>query len=340
MKSRELVQKTLNFETPARIPRQLWVLPWAEVHHAGALRNIHRNFPDDIVSAPAPYQSLPRTKGDKYTQGQYIDEWGCTFSNSMSGIIGIVQKPRIAQWIELEDLYPPEELLSLDKEAVNAFCRSSEQFVLGNTSTRPFERLQFIRTMEQALMDLLEQPSELFILLDKMHQFYCREIEMWAQTDVDAVTFMDDWGMQNGLLIPPRIFREIFKPMYKEYAEIAHNHGKYIFMHSDGHITEILPDLIEIGVDALNAQIFCMGVEDLGEKFQGKITFWGEIDRQYLLVNGTRQEIFQAVKDVFHSLYADGGIIAQCEFGLEAKPENVAAVFNAWDSFQAPANMI
>ncbi len=102
-------------------------------------------------------------------------------------------------------------------------------------------------------------------------------------------------------------------------------------MHSDGHITEIIPDLIEVGVQALNAQIFCMGVEDLGRQFKGKITFWGEIDRQQLLVHGTRQEIAQAVHMVWNSLYAQGGVIAQCEFGLEANPENVLAVFEAWN---------
>lgn len=340
MKPRELVYKTLNFTAPARIPRQLWVLPWAEAQHTGALQKLRRDFPDDIVSAPALYLRLPPTQGDKYTRGKYVDEWGCTFSNPLNGIIGIVQKPRIAQWSELEGLSPPDELLSLNQEAVNAFCRESDRFVLGDTSVRPFERLQFIRTMEQALMDLLERPSELFILLDRMHQFYCREIEIWAQTEVDGITFMDDWGTQNGLLIPPALFREIFKPMYREYAEIAHKHGKYLFMHSDGYITEIIPDLIEVGVDALNSQIFCMGVEELGEKFRGKITFWGEIDRQHLLVNGTQKEISQAVKQVFQSLYAEGGIIAQCEFGLEARPENVAAVFAAWDSFQMGENVI
>ena len=119
--------------------------------------------------------------------------------------------------------------------------------------------------------------------------------------------------------------------MYAEYAEIARNYGKEVFMHSDGHITEIIPDLIDVGVQALNAQIFCMGVEELGHQFKGQITFWGEIDRQQLLVHGTRQEITQAVHKVWNSLYAQGGVIAQCEFGLEANPENVLAVFEAWN---------
>ena len=103
-------------------------------------------------------------------------------------------------------------------------------------------------------------------------------------------------------------------------------------MHSDGFITDIIPDLIEIGLDALNAQIFCMGIDELGDKFQGKLTFWGEIDRQHLLPSGSKQDIQMAVKDIWKYLYADGGIIAQCEFGLRAKPENIRTVFETWDS--------
>lgn len=75
-----------------------------------------------------------------------------------------------------------------------------------------------------------------------------------------------------------------------------------------------------------------MGVRELGERFRGKITFWGEVDRQHLLPHGTREEIEQAVQKIWHELYAEGGVIAQCEFGLEAKPENVFSVFETWDS--------
>ena len=101
---------------------------------------------------------------------------------------------------------------------------------------------------------------------------------------------MDDWGSQRSLLISPAMWRTYFKPMYRDYVQIAHAAGKKFFMHSDGHILAIYPDLIEIGVDALNSQIFCMGVEQLAP-FAGKITFWGEIDRQHLLAFATPDEV-------------------------------------------------
>jgi hypothetical protein len=74
-----------------------------------------------------------------------------------------------------------------------------------------------------------------------------------------------------------------------------------------------------------------MNIEELGEKFCGEITFWGEIDRQNILPNGKRNEIQNAVNRVYNNLYANGGVIAQCEFGPAAKPENIFYVFESWN---------
>ena len=101
-------------------------------------------------------------------------------------------------------------------------------------------------------------------------------------------------------------------------------------MHSDGYILPIIPSLIELGLDALNSQIFCMGVENLN-KYRGQITFWGEIDRQHLLVKGSSQEIENAIRSVKENLWLKGGCIAQCEFGAGANPDNVYKVFETWD---------
>jgi uroporphyrinogen decarboxylase len=335
MNSKELVYRTLTCQLPERIPRQAWILPWAERRYPESVRQLRRRYPDDIVNAPEIYVRQPRRVGDKHSQGIYVDEWGCTFTNNQDGAIGIVQKPSIAGWEDLDNWRAPEETLTVDREAVNAFCDKSEKFILSATMQRPFERLQFIRTMEQALVDLKEQPPELFDLLSRIHGHYCKEVEVWSRTDVDAIGIMDDWGTQGSLIVSPQIFRKIFKPMYSDYVEIARSHGKSVFMHSDGHITEILQDLIDIGIEALNSQIFCMNIEEIGERFRGKITFWGEIDRQYLLSRGSREEIKQAVDRVFRELYAQGGVIAQCEFGLEARPENILAVYNAWSEIDS-----
>jgi len=331
MTSRELVRRTLEFGSPPLVPRQAWILPWAEDHYPAEVARLRAEFPDDIVTSPALYRSPLPVVGSRYEKGVYLDEWGCRFTNIHGGVIGIVREPLIRDWSDLDRFSTPDAPLAVDRPAVNAFCCATDRFVLAGTLVRPFERLTFIRTMELALMDMLRQPPQLFDLLGRIHAHYVKEVEAWAATDVDAIVLMDDWGMQNRMLVAPDVFRRLFKPFYREYCEIARRHGKYVFMHSDGCIIDIIDDLIEIGVDALNSQIKCMGATELGRRFAGRITFWGEMDRQHLLPFGSIDDVRRAVREARDNLYANGGVIAQCEFGPGAKPENVFEVFRTWN---------
>ena len=246
-------------------------------------------------------------------------------------MIGEVKEPLLKDYAEVEQLRLPEELLSVDLQQVNAFCRSTDRFVLAGVCPCPFERIQYLRTSANLYIDLMENRAGVTALLNKVHQFNLKVYERWVESEVDAITWNDDWGAQRALLISPKLWRQLFKPIYKDYVDLAHRHGKYAFMHSDGYIADIIPDLIEIGVDALNSQLFCMNIEELGQRYAGKLTFWGEIDRQRLLAFANPAEVAAAVQRVRQALYRNGGVIAQCEFGAGARPENVAQVFQSWN---------
>jgi len=322
MNPRKLVQRTLEFDKPNRIPRQTWVLPWAMDKHPEMVAKIQADFPDDIIPCLPFYKTPLPVEGDRYTPGAYVDEWGCVFKNILKGAIGEVKSPLLTNWADVESVRLPVERLSIDKEKVNGFCRSTDKFVQAGCVPRPFERLQFIRGTVNLLLDLMDRPPQLFSLLERIHDFYLQELELWAETEVDSLFIMDDWGSQSSMLVSPDLWRKLFKPLYKDYVELAHKKGKYLFMHSDGHILDILPDLSEIGIDALNSQVSLMGEENLAP-LAGKITFWGEPDRQTLLRAGTKDDVVEAVSKMKEHLYKDGGLIALCEFGLAADPKNI-----------------
>ena len=333
MTSRDLVKATLNFENRSgRVPRQMWTLPWAFDNAGDMVRKIQKEFPDDIVTAPAILKKPTIAQGDEYAVGEFTDAWGCKFTNIHKGVIGEVKEPLVKEedWSDWENIHIPVEWLDFDVDVVNKFCRNTDKFVIAGCCPRPFEQLQFIRTTQEFYMDLVDPPEDMLRFMDKMFDFYCELQEKWAKTDVDALNFMDDWGSQNGLLINPVAWDKYFRRFYKEFIDIARRNGKKTFMHSDGNTLAIYPRLIDLGLDALNSQIFCMGVDQL-EQFKGKITFWGEIDRQHLLPNGTKENIVQAVKQVKERLWDNGGCIAQCEFGPGAKEENVYTVFETWN---------
>ena len=333
---REIVKRCLTFNHPERIPRDLWILPWAELHHPEAVAEITARFPNDIIKSQYEYPTSSNMKGDRYKVGYYSDEWGCVFKNIQEGIIGEIETPILPDISDWRRVEPPYEQLSVDRkqacDIINRHHGETDRFVIANSFPRPWERYQFLRGTENAMIDVLMQGKDAKGLLMKIHDFYLKELEFWLQSDVDAVWFMDDWGAQNQLLISPALWRDMFKPLYKDYCDFAHAHGKFILMHCDGYITDIFEDLIEIGVDAVNSQLFCMDFSDLKRIARGKITFWGEIDRQHVLPSSDPQVGRDAVRKVASHLYDPaGGIITQFEFSLGTNPETVIAVLDEWD---------
>lgn len=335
--SRELVERTLRFEPTPRVPRHLWSGPLADQNFPGAAAAIRAEFPEDIAAPDLDLPPVEGMRGDPNAVGVFVDEWGCAFETLQANIMGEVREPLIASYeSDLEKVRPPWAWVDLDRDQVNRSCAADERFMALLAPIRPFERMQFLRGTENLMRDLIRRPAGFLKLRDRVHAWACALLEKWVQTDIDAIVWFDDWGSQTSLLVRPTVWRELFKPLYRDYVEIIHGAGKFAFMHSDGHIMAIYPDLVEVGVDAVNSQLFCMDIEEIGRQFAGRITFWGEIDRQGVLAFGTPEETEAAVRRVADALYTgQGGVIAQCEFGPSARPENVRAVFAAWDAVSA-----
>jgi len=293
------------------------------------LKKIRETYPSDFSVPPAYLADEPKVVGEQQAVGQYTDEWGCAFENIHPGIIGEVRDPIIKDWNDRSRMHIPVEQLTIDKTKINAFCGKTEKFTRAKDFPRPFERLQFLRGTSELFMDLATGDSGMRKCLSGIHEFYSSLLERWADTDVDSLWMMDDWGSQQSLLISPAMWQEYFKPLYAEYIAIAHAKGKKMFMHSDGHILAIIPHLIEIGLDALNSQVFCMGLENL-DQFKGKITFWGELDRQHIIPAQDLSLVAQAVEQQRNHLYCDGGFIAQCEMGPGANPAVINEYFKLW----------
>jgi len=332
MTSRERVTAALTFSTPDRVPRDLWVLPYVSLFRKAELDALLERYPIDF-GRPELSPGSDDEDLQKYAQaGTYTDEWGSVWHLAEAGIVGEVKQPVLSDWARYAHYRPPVDFIrSRDWDHVNRLCAESDRFMVSGVCARPFERLQFLRGTENLYLDLAYGSPEIRSLMTMVHEYYCEDVTRWAASDVDAVALMDDWGSNTSLLISPDMWRELFKPMYRDYCEIVRKAGKYVFFHSDGNIESIYGDLIEVGVHALNSQLFCMDIEGLGARHRGKITFWGEIDRQQVLPYGSTADVREAVSRVRRSLYDPrGGVIAQCEWGKDNSRANVEAVFEAW----------
>lgn len=334
MNSRERVIRTLTHREVDRIPRQCWALPSIFMFRKKEYDELLQKYPSDFTGPDFQYGKSPYTSGNPCEIGEYTDEWGCTFKVSEPGIIGEVKRPLLEDWSALDTYELPWNILdNADFSRVDTGCENTDLFVIAGTHVRPFERMQFLRGTENLMMDLAYGEPEVFELRRRLHEFYVKELKLWSETKIDAISFMDDWGTQKALLISPDLWREFFKPLYREYCQIMHQKGKFVFFHSDGNIEAIYPDLIEIGIDAVNSQLFCMDIEKLADEYAGKITFWGEIDRQFTLPFGSPDDVRNAVRRVSRALLKNQrtGVIAQCEWGSHDPNENIEAVFEEWN---------
>lgn len=332
--SRERIINTLRFKRVDRIPRDYWVSPAVWMERTQEFEKFNNLFEFDIVGPKFSYAITGREKGNELSDFKYTDAWGVNWERRESGVTGEVKEPILRDSEDLKNYKVPFELIKeSDFSNVNDFCKKTEKFVLANTQVRPFERIQFLHGTENVYIDIAMEDEDFFDLLNRIHEYGKLEMEKWANTDVDGVMFMDDWGSQNSLLISPEKWRAYFKPLYKEYCDILRSRGKYVFMHSDGNIESIYPDLIEIGVNCINSQLFCMNIEKLGELYSGEIVFWGEIDRQYVLPFGNQIEVAAAVNRVANALFSEKktGVIAHCEWGKDVPLSNMITVFDTWN---------
>jgi uroporphyrinogen decarboxylase len=329
---RERVIAALTFTGPDRAPRDLWALPYVSLFRKDELDAVLREWPGDIQRPEMTPGSGEDVVQAVATVGTYTDDWGSVWQVGEPGVVGEVKRPALADWSAMDSFRPPWHLIRRrDVSLINRSCDDSDLFMLSDVAARPFERLQFLRGSEDLFVDLGYDTAELRRLLEMVHEYYLEDIRSWCSTRVDGIFFMDDWGSRNSLLIHPDTWRALFKPLYREYCDLIHAAGKFAFFHTDGHTEAIYGDLIEVGIDAINSQLFTMDIEGLAARYKGRVTFWGEIDRQHVMPFGSPDDVREAVLRVRRALDdGSGGVIAQCEWGKDNPRENVEAVFAAW----------
>jgi uroporphyrinogen decarboxylase len=322
----------LTFNNPDRVPRDLWALPYVSLFEQEKFDELVEKYPMDIGASHISPGWDNKVVNAAAKAGRYVGDWGSVWQVGEPGVIGEVVKPVLADWSKLDSYKAPWDLIhKRDLSYANKSCEQSDKFMLSDVTARPFERLQFLRGSQNLYLDIGYGTAEFRKLLEMVHEFYLEDIKSWCKSNVDAIFFMDDWGSKQALLIDPMTWREIFKPLYKEYCDIIHAAGKFAFFHTDGFIEDVFGDLIEVGIDAINSQLFIMNIEKLAGKYKGKVTFWGELDRQHTLPFGSIEDVRQAVKRVRQALDdGTGGVIAQCEWGKKNPRENIEAVFQAW----------
>ena len=224
-------------------------------------------------------------------------------------------------------------------EGARRLRAASDKAIIGLFGGNLLETGQFLWRNDNFLMMLAAEPDKVHTFLDRLVEIHLANLEAFLAAvgpSIDVVLFGDDLGMQGGPQISPAMYREYFKPRHKLMWNRAKDLADIkVMLHCCGGVRELLPDIIDAGLDAINpVQISCAGMDAQGLKddFGESMVFWGGgCDTQNMLFNGTPEEVREHVREQVRILAPGGGFVFQQVHNIlvGVPPENIVAMFDA-----------
>lgn len=311
-------------------------------------------FPLEIDTRPAlPLWSdrFPleiRDEGERFT---YTDEWGYALAMPKDEPLyfSLCRHP-LAETDSIEAItaFPlpdpaDESRYRIMERQISAAEAEGKAVVCGNFAAGTMEVASWLRGLDNFLVDLAMGDSKALLLLERVAEL---KIAYWEQVfrrfagRIDVVVESDDLGTQESMLISPDMYRRCLKPLHRKILDAIRSFGEAkIFFHSCGAIRPVIPDLIDIGVDALNpVQFTAAGMDAAGLKreFGADIAFWGGgVDTQQVLCAGSPAEVRKQVCRQLKVLGKGGGFIFAAVHNIQADvpPENILAMTDAFADY-------
>lgn len=241
----------------------------------------------------------------------FEDEWGIQIKLNDDGVNwGYVYHPLSDLTFDNFKIPNLDESGRLDraKEKIKSW---NNQFVLATVST-VFRRGWLLTGFSNFLTALMLNRDFIEKLLDRLFEYNLQETDMLAEIGVNMIQLLGDLGAESSLFLSPDLWRELFKPrMAKLISAIKQKYPDvYFFLHSDGKIDDIIPDLIEIGLDVLNPiQPECMDVKSIANQYGTDLTLHGTISLQKTLAFGTPEDVIEEAQSRIEIFGNNGGLI-------------------------------
>ncbi len=197
--------------------------------------------------------------------------------------------------------------------------------------------------MENLMIKMFLEPELVQSVLNKIVDYYHavnQRIFEEASDEIDLFFIGNDFGGQTGPLISPEMFEQFISPQLERLIKLGHSYGLKVQMHCCGGVRELIPLMIDAGLDALHAlQPDCTGMNlsELKTRFGSKIILNGGIDSKRILINGTVDYVKEQTSEILGIMTRGGGYIAGASHDsiLEETPvENVLAMFDTISNFR------
>lgn len=280
-----------------------------------------------------------------YRQGEYYrDNWGCLWYNEQEGLEGQVVEHPLADWSALETYRPPDvetktERGDMDWEAARRSveqARAAGHLTWGNAE-RLFDRLYFLRGFENLMIDIATDDPHLPRLIQMLTEHELALINKWLEIGVDVMSFHTDIGTQKALMISPEKFRRYIKPMFMTLFQTCRQAGTHVYLSSDGHLLEIVDDLIECGVSVHDPQLRANTLEGIVRAYKGRLCANVDLDRQsfaFLTPAGIRDQVKQVIDAMADP--RGGLMISGSVWGADVPLRNIEALCAAIEELCFP----
>ena len=254
-----------------------------------------------------------------------------------------LQEPdiQILEQMMMPDPHNPAMYFGLEKKTQDLYKQTEYALVADFGVPGFYETSQKLRGYENLACDLLLEPEFIHSLYEKLFElqkaFFTNYLAPIGKY-ISVVCYADDLGMQDRPQISPQLYKDIIKPWHKAiFRHIRTLTDAKILLHSCGAIVPLLDDLIDAGVDIINpVQIRAAGMEPefLKKTFGDRLIFWGGLDEQYLLPNGTPEEIEIEAKRLIKIFGENGGYVfaPSHNFQSDTPPENIIAMYKNLDN--------
>ena len=280
------------------------------------------------------------------THSPFIDEWGSGALEIEPGVwFPGVHPLAEEQSLEAIENYPWPDMDDPDRvahlsQAASQLAAAGEYAIIGTPWLLfPLERAFAMQGMDRFLLNLAGNPEFAEALLWKIAGL-CKTLMghfLEAVGDnIDMIKIGDDLGTQDRLMMSPRMYRRILKPIHADYIAFIKERTKAsLFFHTDGDVFDLIDDFIEIGVDILNPIQTAAGrmadLPALKQRYGKNLVFCGAVDTQRILPYGSPSEVRQEVRRVIEILGQEGGYILASVHTImdEVPPENILAMVDA-----------
>lgn len=240
------------------------------------------------------------------------DEYGAVwdFSRQPFHLVGFPLKEPSLEGYDF-DAVTQVVLNGLDESSAEIIKRDNpDKFVLGQLHFGLFERSWMLRGFENVLVDSILNPAFYEELLDRIMEMQLTLIDKLLELSIDGVFLGDDWGDQRGVILGPERWRRFIKPRTAKLYERIRAAGKLVLTHCCGNVFDIIPDMIEMGLDVLESlQPEAMDVYEIKRKYGKNLRLWGGLGTQQVLPFGSPQEVRDEIHKLIKELGRGGGYI-------------------------------